>query len=446
MNETLLAKLDCMPSLLNQKLSSSSSWNLYKLRMAFCSVAAIFFIASISLGTNVEWPKEVLESNSVEANHVKQHDEIKRYKNQILVAGLAIDSGNFDVAKKLLADTNPSLRDWEFGYLQGELNQSGKKEKEKLTNEGYAVDATFSPDGRNLIFGRGNDVVIWDFVNDKSVKLMGHQGSVASVAVDPAGEKIATGGTDGKILVWDVASREKILEYTGHNPMNRRSGAKETQVVRDLCFSPEGEKIVSTAYVNSPFADEIKPEVKIWSVESGRTITSLHGDHDWGRSFSILCVAFSPDGSRIATGSFDKNVRIWNARTGREIRAIEGHSNNVLGVAFSPDSKRLASASTDGTLAVWDVATGKELTRLTGHKNPVFSVQFSHSGKRIISGCCDQTVKIWHAETGLELLSLSEPGAMIRSIAISEDDRWIAAGRSGENRQGVTVWKSEIED
>src|SRR5260370_38210537 len=80
-----------------------------------------------------------------------------------------------------------------------------------------------------------------------------------------------------------------------------------------------------------------------------------------GHSRAVRCVAFSPDGKRIVTGSWDKTARLWDAETGKEILALEGHSSMVQSVAFSPDGKSVLTGSLDGTARVGDPETGKRL-------------------------------------------------------------------------------------
>ena len=78
-------------------------------------------------------------------------------------------------------------------------------------------------------------------------------------------------------------------------------------------------------------------------------------------------MAFSPDGQRLASGSSDQTVKIWDSATGKELFALKGHAGWVYSVAFSPDGQRLASGSDDQTVKIWDSATGKELFALKGH-------------------------------------------------------------------------------
>ena len=124
-----------------------------------------------------------------------------------------------------------------------------------------------------------------------------------------------------------------------------------------------------------------------------------------GHTDEVWSVAFSPNGKRIASGSADNTLRVWDAATGQPIgQPLTGHTEVVLSVAFSPDGKRIASGSADNTLRVWNADTGQALgPPLTGHTGFVFSVAFSPDGHRLATGSVDQTVRLWNADTGQPL-------------------------------------------
>jgi tRNA A-37 threonylcarbamoyl transferase component Bud32 len=116
-----------------------------------------------------------------------------------------------------------------------------------------------------------------------------------------------------------------------------------------------------------------------------------------GHTHAVNGVAFSPDRKRIASGSVDKTVKVWEAQTGQEVLTLQGHTGGVYSVAFSADGRRIVSGSQDQTVRVWDAHTGQETLTLRGHTGLVLSVAFSGDGKRIVSGSYDRTVKVWDA-------------------------------------------------
>jgi hypothetical protein len=158
-----------------------------------------------------------------------------------------------------------------------------------------------------------------------------------------------------------------------------------------------------------------------------------------GHADLVQGVAFSPDGQRLASGSNDKTVKIWDSATGKELFALKGHAGIVSSVAFSPDGQRLASGSFDQTVKIWDTASGKELFALKGHTGPVYSVAFSPDGQRLASGTRDQSVKISDSATGKELFALKGHAGAVQSVAFSPDGHRLA---SGSVDQTVRIWES----
>jgi DNA-binding beta-propeller fold protein YncE len=193
--------------------------------------------------------------------------------------------------------------------------------------------------------------------------------------------------------------------------------------VRSVAFSPDGKRLVSGSWDQT---------LKVWDVQTGQEALTLKG-----HTAFITSVAFSPDGKCVVSGSYDKTLNVWDTQTGQQTLTLKGHTGSVSSVAFSPDGKRLLSGSRDQTLKVWDARTGQET--LKGHTGLVSSVAFSPDGKRLLSGSF-QTVKVWDAQTGQETLTLKGHTLGVKSVAFSPDGQRLA---SASDDNTVKVWDAQ---
>jgi WD40 repeat protein len=182
-------------------------------------------------------------------------------------------------------------------------------------------------------------VKVWDAHTGKEVfTFRGHSLAVWSVAFSPDGKRVASGSTpfikdgsfvvsspDSSVKVWDAQTGQVLLTLEGHTAPGR------------VRFSPDGKRLVVSDSVSG---------VKVWDAHTGQHVLTL----DAGPA---ACVAFSPDGKRIATGA-GWEVKLWDAYNGQNVLILKGHGYNVSCVAFSPDGHRLASGSQDRTIRLWD--------------------------------------------------------------------------------------------
>lgn len=196
-----------------------------------------------------------------------------------------------------------------------------------------------------------------------------------------------------------------------------------------VAFSPDGERVATVSWNQTP---------RLWDARSGRLIHALAG-HDQ----VVDAVIFSPDGKWIATGSRDATIKLWDAKSGREVRTFTGHRDGVTSLDFDPIVDRIVSGSFDNTVNVWDVNTGEVLLTLTGHAGQVRDVAFNVRGDRIASaGGSYKTgeVRLWDGHTGTELWADGHFSLPVRTVAFCSVSGRVAAGSDDGM---LSVWNSE---
>jgi WD40 repeat protein len=151
-----------------------------------------------------------------------------------------------------------------------------------------------------------------------------------------------------------------------------------------VAFSPDGQRMVSASW------DEAV-NVNVWEANSGKALFTFQP------TAKIWSAAFSRDGRRIVTGTHGLIAAVWDAASGKEQLTLKGHTEHIHAAVFSPDSRRIVTGSADQTAKLWDAATGQELLTFKGHSGWIFSVAFSADGKRIVTGSGDHTIKVWEA-------------------------------------------------
>jgi WD40 repeat protein len=201
--------------------------------------------------------------------------------------------------------------------------------------------------------------------------------------------------------------------------------------VYSAAFSPDGSRIVTASYDDT---------ARIWDPASGKEIAVLRG-HD----APVWSAAFSPDGRRIVTASGDETARIWDSTTGIEIAVLRGHKGPVWSAAFSPDGSRIVTASLDGTARIWDVARSNQIMVLRGHADTVNSAAFSSDGGRIVTASWDKTARMWDAASGKEIAVLRGHQEWVISATFSPDGRrvvtasWDKTARIWDTASGMEV-------
>ncbi|KAI9339810.1 hypothetical protein DFJ73DRAFT_762802 [Zopfochytrium polystomum] len=286
--------------------------------------------------------------------------------------------------------------------------------------------------------------------------------SVTAVSITPDGRHVVAGGHDGGVRVYD-ADTGSLVRFLEGQP---------GEEVWQVSSSPDGRWVIGGS------ADET---VRTWDARAGRCVRTVRA-----RTWSVNALVVMPEGGQvvsassaeravlvkdsktgnatkavsfasrsrpvaecIVSGGEDKTIRLWDARTGRGIRTLEGHHNTVNAVAVSADGMWIVSGSKDTTVRVWDVQSGRCVVVLEGHTLSVNCVAIAADGRRIVSGSDDRTVKVWEVDLeerleqvlgGVKTEAHEGHGDAVRAVVVSEDGRFVASAGSDST---VKVWSAE---
>lgn len=327
----------------------------------------------------------------------------------------------------------------------------------------FVTTVAFSPDGKTIASGsEDTKIIIWNLEIEKlehgiNIKVSDsrfiekHTRSVRAVAFSPDGSKLASGGDNKTIYIWDVKNLNSYINFEGKG-------------VASVCFSPDGSKLASCDYDN---------KIRLWDLRTGQLNRIFEGHTDWVRS-----VSFSPRGDHLASGSDDQTIRLWDIHTGECIKILRGYANpiytitfkknsydlasgeaswgvqfwnintgksyktlsesprRIRSIAFNPDNRILACGSEDQEIHLWDIQKSIWLKSLSGHSHQIFAVAFSHKGDKLVSGASDCKILLWdqkviwesNPEKRKPFLTLLGHKDRIRCVTFSPNDLFLASG------------------
>ncbi len=287
----------------------------------------------------------------------------------------------------------------------------------------------FSPDGLRLATSGDEGVVrVWDAESGAEIFTWPLGGIIHSVSYSLDGSHLAAASEDGSVKVWDAATGDGIVS------LPRLSGLYDIVFLADGSFATAGQDGTT----------------RVWDPVSGQELLTLAGP-----TSTVIGVAGSPDGKRIATGAYDGSLRIWDAAPGQELLTIPGHAGIVWNVAYSPDGSRIASASVDGFMKIWDSQTGELLLTLPPGNDPASgftTLAFTPDGSQIAGGSVDGTVTLWDSQNGDLLTSLQGHTNFVLGLAFSPDGgRLASSGWDGTaivwdltSGEAITTFKGNI--
>jgi WD40 repeat protein/nucleoside phosphorylase/predicted nucleotidyltransferase len=304
-----------------------------------------------------------------------------------------------------------------------------------------------------------------------------HAGWVLTVAWEPNGNRIASAGGDGTVRIWDAETGESLLTNRSHSRWLNKANLQTT--IYTVAWAPEGLRIVSAGHGASVhvwnattgqtltlyqghsgvlpdvFAVAWSPDGKriasacssigldktlhVWDAVTGQLLSCYDVRSGWGPHFSVLSVAWSPDGTRIAATCDDKVIRVWSTETGQLVSTYRFRSEAANHITWSPNSQYLASAHTDHTAQIWDTFTKKKVMAYHKHTDSVRCIAWSPDGTSVATASNDKTVHIWDPLTGKCIYVYRGHANWTTSVTWSPDGTRIA---SASNDQTVHIWQA----
>jgi WD40 repeat protein len=236
-----------------------------------------------------------------------------------------------------------------------------------------ALSLAYSYDGSLLAAGLDDTrLKVWEPSNlAKDPRIFYLDSKVSAIAFSPNGKYLAAGTDTGCVYIWSVTSFQSLGSFL-------TDGGQ----ISSIDFSPDSRYFLTSSKNNN--------KINIWNPTDENFVQTIVSDFS-----GINSAAYSPDGSRIAAGHKNGLIIICDAKTGRKITTLKGHSGAVNSLAYNTIGHSLASGSDDKTIMVWNTDNGILEKTFIGHSNRVVSIAYSPDGKRIASGSNDGTYRMW---------------------------------------------------
>lgn len=305
--------------------------------------------------------------------------------------------------------------------LKGYLNQVD----EKILTDPYMYwaalvnEAKLSPDGSLIAVGRtGNNAKLIDFGSGRVVStLQGHNAMVISICFSNDGKLLATGGLDGKAIVWNAETGSMVRTV---------SLPDEKDAIFSVDISADNKYLVTADWGGM---------VVLWDISTGQMVRAVSPHNRTG----VYQVKLLPNNVYFISAGLDKKLKLTEIDTGEEIRTFIGHTDLVTSINLVPGGERFITSSWDGSVRIWDMASGLQVRKINAHEGGVYNAKYDKSGKYIVSGGDDFIIRQWDAATGEQVSEYKGHHGGVGDVNISPDLNHIISG----SRDGtIKIWET----
>jgi WD40 repeat protein len=356
-----------------------------------------------------------------------------------------------------------------YDTASGELKKELPGHKMAITSVVFLSNTSIATAGGDLV------VKVWDINTGTAKDSSGHGLAILCLAATPDGKLLLSGAADRTVRGWDTETGKELWKVDTRSaacgvavsangksiavgtadgnlhlfqrgdgtPAKQFSTSAHTGGVACVAFHPEGNRVATGG------GDGL---VKMWSISEKGELAKVGNDFkppftlELGTTTPITVVGFSPDGKQVYGGGAEGVVRIWDATTTGEVRSLRGHTGWVTSAAYTPDGKSILSVAVDKAARFFDLPRSDSVP--TGHLDSVSSVAVSRDGTRIATGGSDGLIKVWDKQSGKELLTLlMQPGTKKNeqenavALVFLDNDRLVASGQTTTQTWNLTTGK-----